>query len=362
MSNGSTMAVHRLTAFSRRHVLKLASGAGALAASLAAARAQTPYPSRPVHVLLGFAAGGASDVIGRLMSQWLSEKLGQPFVFDDHPGAASNIATELVAKEAPDGYSLLWCTSANANNATLYQNLNFNFIRDFAPVAGTFRVPNVLEVHPSVPATTVPEFIAYAKANPGKLNFASGGIGATQHMSAELFKFMTGIEMRHVPYRGSAPALIDLLSGQVQVMFDLMPASIGYIRAGKLRALAVTTATRSEALPDLPTIGEFVPGYEASTWNGVVAPKGTPAEAIDKLNAAINASLADAAIKARFADLGATPLPMSSAEFGKLIADETEKWAKVIKFAVHPGQLKPQAAPRIRVLRSFISDPQHKHS
>jgi tripartite-type tricarboxylate transporter receptor subunit TctC len=286
-----------------------------------------------VRVLLGFAAGGASDVIGRLMSQWLSEKFGQPFVFDNRPGAASNIATELVAKEAPDGYSLLWCTSANANNATLYQNLNFNFIRDFAPVAGTFRVPNVLEVHPSVPATTVPEFMAYAKANPGKLNFASGGIGATQHMSAELFKFMTGIEMRHVPYRGSAPALIDLLSGEVQVMFDLVPASIGYIRAGKLRALAVTTATRSEALPDLPTIGEFVPGYEASTWNGVVAPKGTPAEAIDKLNAAISASLADAAIKARFADLGATPLPMSSAEFGKLIADETEKWAKVITFA-----------------------------
>jgi tripartite-type tricarboxylate transporter receptor subunit TctC len=333
MSKGSTVAAHGLTAFSRRHLLKLTSGAGAFAASLAAARAQTPYPSRPVHVLLGFAAGGASDVIGRLMSQWLSEKLGQPFVFDNRPGAASNIATELVAKEAPDGYSLLWCTSANANNATLYQNLNFNFIRDFAPVGGTFRVPNVLEVHPSVPVATVPEFIAYAKANPGKLNFASGGIGATQHMAAELFMFMTGVEMRHVPYRGSAPALIDLLSGQVQVMFDLMPASIGYIRADKLRALAVTTATRSEALPDLPPISDFVPGYEASTWNGVVAPKSTPAEVIDKLNGAINAGLADAAIKARLADLGATPLPMSSAEFGKLVVDETEKWAKVIKFA-----------------------------
>ena len=318
---------------SRRSVLKLASSAAALGGSLAAARAQTPYPSRPVHVLLGFAAGGTSDVIGRLMSQWLSEKLGQPFVFDNRTGAASNIATELVAKEAPDGYSLLWCTSANANNATLYQNLNFNFVRDFAPVAGTFRVPNVLEVHPSVPATTVPEFIAYAKANPGKLNFASGGVGATQHMAAELFMFMTGVEMRHVPDRGSAPALIDLLSGQVQVMFDLVPASIGYIRAGKLRALAVTTPTRSEALPDLPTIGEFVPGYEASTWNGVVAPKGTPADAIDKLNGTINAGLADATIKARFADLGATPLPMSPAEFGKLVVDETEKWAKVIKFA-----------------------------
>jgi tripartite-type tricarboxylate transporter receptor subunit TctC len=333
MSNGSTAAVYRLTPFSRRHVLKLASAVGALAASVAAARAQAPYPSRPVHVLLGFAAGGASDVIGRLMSQWLSEKLGQPLVFDNRPGAASNIATELVAKESPDGYSLLWCTSANTNNATLYQNLNFNFIRDFAPVGGTFRVPNVLEVHPSVPVATVPEFIAYAKANPGRLNFASGGIGATQHMAAELFMFTTGVEMRHVPYRGSAPALIDLLSGQVQVMFDLMPASTSYIRADKLRALAVTTATRSEALPDLPTIGQFVPGYEASTWNGVVAPKGAAAEAIDKLNGAINAGLADAAIKARLADLGATPLPMSPAEFGKLVVEETEKWAKVIKFA-----------------------------
>jgi tripartite-type tricarboxylate transporter receptor subunit TctC len=333
MNNSSSVSAYGSAALSRRRVLKLASGAGALVASFGAARGQTPYPSRPVRVLLGFAAGGASDVIGRLMSQWLSEKLGQPFVFDNRPGAASNIATELIAKEAPDGYSLLWCTSANANNATLYQNLNFNFIRDFAPIAGTFRVPNVLEVHPSIPVTTVPEFIAYAKANPGKLNFASGGIGATQHMAAELFMFMTGVQMRHVPYRGSAPALIDLLSGQVQVMFDLMPASIGYIRADKLRALAVTTATRSEALPNLPTIGEFVPGYEASTWNGVVAPKGTPGDVIDKLNGAINAGLADATIKARLADLGANPLPMSSADFGKLVVDETEKWGKVIKFA-----------------------------
>ena len=316
----------------RRRFLQLASGAVALPALPRMARAQ-PYPNRPVRMIVTVPAGGSPDIIGRLISQWLSEKLGQPFVFDNRPGAASNIATELVAKEAPDGYSLLWCTSANANNATLYQNLNFNFIRDFAPVGGTFRVPNVLEVHPSVPVATVPEFIAYAKANPGKLNFASGGIGATQHMAAELFMFMTGVEMRHVPYRGSAPALIDVLSGQVQVMFDLVPSSIGYIRAGKLRPLAVTTATRSEVLPDLPTIGDFVPGYEASTWNGVIAPKGTPGEAIDKLNAGINAGLADTTIKARFADLGAVPLAMSPAEFGKLMVDETEKWAKVIKSA-----------------------------
>ena len=329
----TSTAARRLSGRSRRDVLKLAAGAGALVASSGGALAQAPYPSRPVHVLLGFAAGGSSDVIGRLMCQWLSEKLGKPFVFDNRPGAGSNIATEFVARELPDGYSLLWCTSANAINATLYQHLNFDFIRDFAPVAGTFRVPNVLEVHPSVPVTTVPEFIAYAKANPGKLNFASGGIGATQHLAAELFQSMTGVQMRHVPYRGSAPALIDLLSGQVQVMFDLVPASIGYIRAGKLRALAVTTATRSAALPNLPTIGEFVPGYEASTWNGVTVPKNTPTAVIDKLNGTINAGLADANIKARLADLGATPLVLSPAEFGKLLVNETAKWAKVIKFA-----------------------------
>ena len=227
----------------------------------------------------------------------------------------------------------MWATSANAINATLYENLTFNFIRDFAPVASLFRVPNVLEVNPAVPATTVPEFIAYAKANPGKINFASGGVGATQHLAAELFKFMAGVDMRHVPYRGSAPALIDLLSGQVQVMFDLMPASIGYIRAGRLRALAVTTATRSEALPDIPTVSEFVPGYEASTWNGIVVPRNTPAEIIEKLNNEINAGLADPKIKARLADLGATVLAGSSADFGKLIAEETEKWGKVIRAA-----------------------------
>jgi tripartite-type tricarboxylate transporter receptor subunit TctC len=329
-------AAFLLKNYSRRHLLQLGSGLGAFAAS--GARAQTSYPSRPVRVLLGFAAGGSSDVIGRLMCQWLGEKMGQPFIFDNRPGAGSNIATEIVAREAPDGYSLLWCTSANAINATLYQNLNFNFVSDFAPVDGTFRVPNVLEVHPSLPVNTVPEFIAYAKANPGKLNYGSGGIGATQHMAAELFKSMTGVDMRHVPYKGSAPALIDLLSGQVQVMFDLVPASIGYIRAGKLRALAVTTATRSDALPELPTIGEFVPGYEASTWNGVVAPANTPPETINRLNSVINAGLRDATIKARLADLGATPLPMLPAGFGKFVGEETQKWAKVIKFAgIHAG-------------------------
>ena len=317
----------------RRDVLQLGLAAGALAALPAAARAQAAYPTRAVHMLLGFAAGGTSDVIGRMICQWLSEHLGKAFVFDNKTGAASNIATEIVAKEAPDGYSLLWCTSANANNATLYQHLNFDFPRDFAAVAGTFRVPNVLEVHPSVPVKTVPEFIAYAKANPGKLNFASGGIGATQHMSAELFMFMTGIEMKHVPYRGSAPALIDLLSGQVQVMFDLVPASIGYIRAGKLRALAVTTAQKCDALPELPTIAESVPGYESSTWNGVVAPKGTPPDVVEKLNGAINAALADPTIKARLADLGATTLPGSSADFGKFLTSEVAKWAEVIKHA-----------------------------
>ena len=327
MRNSKTAAAASLKGLSRRYVLQLASGAGALAGSIVGARGQTPYPSRPVHVSLGFAAGGSSDVIGRLMCQWLSERLGQPFIFENRPGANGNIATEAVAREPPNGNSLLWCTSANVINATLYQNF------DFAPVAGVFRVPQVLEVNPSVPAKTVPEFITYAKANPAKLNFASGGIASTQHLAGELFKYMTGVDMTHVPYRGSAPALIDLLGGQVQVTFDLMPASIDYIRAGKLRALAVTTATRSEALPDLPTISEFLPGYEVSTFNGVVAPKNTPMEVINRLNSAINACLADPTIKARLADLGATPLPMSPAEFGKFIVDETAKWGKVIKFA-----------------------------
>jgi len=316
---------------SRRTVVQLAAGAG-LAALPRSATAQA-YPSRPVHIVLGFPPGGSSDVIGRLMAQWLSERLCQPFIFDNRPGAGSNIGTELVARASPDGYTLLWATSANAINATLYGNLSFDFIRDFAPVAGVFRVPNVLEVNPSVPATTVPELIAYARANPGKLNFASGGIGSTSHLAAELFKFMTGVDMRHLPYRGSAPALIDLLSGEVQVMFDLLPASIGYIRAGKLRALAVTSAVPSEALADLPTVDKFLPGYEAATWNGVAVPRNTPSNIIERLNGNINAGFADVGIKARLTELGATALALSSAEFGKLIADETEKWGAVIRAA-----------------------------
>ena len=317
---------------SRRGFLDHAAAAAAASALPRSARSQS-YPSRPVHIILGFPAGGSSDVIGRLMAQWLSERLGHPFIFENRPGAGSNIGTEVVARAAPDGHTLLWATSANAINTTLYSHLNFDFIRDFAPVAGIFRVPNVMEVNPSVPVRTVPDFIAYAKANPGKLNFASGGIGATQHLAGELFKSMSGVDMHHVPYRGSAPALVDLLSGEVHVMFDLMPASIGYIRDGKLRALAVTTAAPSEALPELPTVSRFLPGYEASTFNGVTVPRNTPAEIIDTLNTHISACLADPNIKARLIDLGATSLAGSPAQFGQLIAEETEKWGKVIRAA-----------------------------
>jgi tripartite-type tricarboxylate transporter receptor subunit TctC len=317
---------------SRRRFLHGATGAFAASAWCRTATAQA-YPSRPVHIVLGFPAGGSSDVIGRLIAQWLSERLGQPFVFENRPGAGSNIGTEMVARASSDGYTLLWTTSANAINATLYSRLSFDFMADFAPVAGVFRVPNVMEVNPSVPVRTVPEFIAYAKANPGKLNFASGGIGSTQHLAGELFKFMTGIDMHHVPYRGSAPALVDLLSGEVQAMFDLMPASIGYIRDGKLRALAVTTSLPSEALPALPTVSQFVPGYEASTWNGVCVPRNTPAEIIEMLNRQINAALADPNIKVRLADLGATALAGSPAQFGKLLQEETAKWGNLIRAA-----------------------------
>jgi tripartite-type tricarboxylate transporter receptor subunit TctC len=316
----------------RRRFLQLAAGGAALPALSRFARAQA-YPSRPVRIVLGFPAGGSSSVIGRLIGQWLSERLGQPFVLENRPGAGSNIATEMVAKASPDGYTLLWATSPNAINATLYQNLSFNFIHDFSPIAGVFRVPNVMEVYPGFPAKSVPEFIAYAKAHPGAVNMASGGNGSTAHVAGELFKMMANVDLRHVPYRGSAPALIDLLSGQVQVTFDLMSTSIGHIRAGKLRALAITTATRSDALPGIPTLGEFVPGYEASTWNGLVAPRGTPADLIERLSAEINAGLSDLKIKARLDDLGATALAGSPADLARLIADETEKWAKVVKFA-----------------------------
>ena len=316
----------------RRQFLHLAAGAAVSPAFSRSAGAQS-YPARPVRVIVGFPAGGPTDITARLIGQWLSERLGQQFVIDNRPGAGSNIAVETAVRAPPDGYTLLIVGATNAVNATLYDKLNFNFIRDIAPVAGIIRVPLIMEVHPSVPAQTVPEFIAFAKANPGKINMASGGNGTTLHVSGELFKMMTDVNMIYVPYRGAGPMLIDLLGGQVQVTFDPMPSSIEYVRAGKLRALAVTTAIRSEALPDVPSVGEFVPGYESSTWYGVGAPKNTPAEIVDKLNKEINAGLADPKIKARLADLGNIGLALSPADFGKLIADETEKWSKVVKFS-----------------------------
>jgi len=316
----------------RRKFLHLAAGTAALPALSHIARAQA-YPTRPVRIIVPYAAGGGADIFARIIGQWLSERLGQPFVIENRPGAAGNVGTEAVVRAPADGYTLLQVAPANLVNATLYDNLNFNFTRDIASVAAVLRSPNVLEVHPAVPAKTVPEFIAYAKANPGKLNMASGGNGASQHISGELFKMMTGINMLHVPYRGEALALPDLRGGQVQVLFGNMSSGIEYVRAGRLRALAVTSATRSEALPDIPTIGDFVPGYEASPVGGMGAPKNTPAEVIDKLNKEINAALADPKIKARFAELGAVPIPMTPADFGKLIAGETEKWGKVVKFA-----------------------------
>ena len=316
----------------RRQFLHLAAGAFAMPAVSRIARAQTD-PSRSVRIIVGFAAGGPADIVARLIAQWLSERLGQPFVVENRTGAGTNIATETVVRAPPDGYTLLQVTSANAWNATLYENLHFNFIRDIVPVASLIRAPSVLEVNPSVPAKTVPEFIAYAKANPGKLTMASSGIGTASHVFGELFKFMTGVNLVHVPYRGAAPAVTDLLSGQVQVFFDPIPNSIGYIRAGKVRPLAITSATRSEALPDMPTVSEFVPDYEASFWFGVGAPKATPAKIVDKLNKEVNAALADPKMKARLLDLGGTPMPRTPADFSRLIVNDTEKWAKVIKFA-----------------------------
>jgi tripartite-type tricarboxylate transporter receptor subunit TctC len=321
----------------RRKFLHLAAGAAALPAVSRMARAQA-YPARPVHIIVGFAPGGATDIMARLMGQSLSERLGQQFVVENRPGAASNVGTEAVVNAAPDGYTLLVVTSVNAINATLYEKLNFNLIRDVAPVASTHREPFVMEANPSVPVKTVAEFIAHAKANPGKINMASAGIGSGNHISGELFKMMTGVNLVHVPYRGGGPALVDLLGGQVQVMFATMSSSIEYVRAGKLRALAVTTATRSPVLPDIPTVAEFVPGYESSFWTGVGAPRNTPEYIVEKLNKEINVALADPKMRARLADLGGTPLPGSPAQFGKLIVDETEKWGKVIKFA----GIKPQ--------------------
>jgi len=318
--------------FPRREFLRLVAGAAALPVVSRIARAQT-YPTRPVRIVVGFPPGGPGDILARLTGQWLSERLGHPFIIENRPGAGGNVATQAVVNASPDGYTLLLVNAANAINATLYEKLKYDFIRDIVPVAGIMRVPLVLEVNPSLPVKTVPELIAYAKANPAKLNMASAGNGTPQHVSGELFKMMAGVNMTHVPYRGSAPALADLLGGQVQVMFDTMPASIEYLRAGKLRPLAVTTATRSESLPDIPTVADFVLGYESSAFYGVAAPKNTPAEIIDKLNKEINAALADPRTNARLVALGGTPFTGSPAEFGKLIADETEKWAKVVKFA-----------------------------
>jgi tripartite-type tricarboxylate transporter receptor subunit TctC len=314
-------------------IMRGALGLAALALAGIAPAHALDYSTRPVHIVVGYPAGGSTDILARLMGQFLGDRLGQQFVIDNKPGAGNNIATELVVNAAPDGYTLLLVNPANGINATLYRHLTFNFIRDIAPVGGIIRVPNVMEVNPGVPAKTVAEFIAYAKARPGKINMASSGNGTSIHVSGELFKLMAGVDMVHVPYRGSAPALTDLLGGQVQVMFDNLPSSIEYIRAGKLRALGVTTATRSEALPDLPTVAETVPGYEASAWFGLGAPKDTPPEVIDKLNRVINAGLADPKLKARLVDLGGIMLGGSSADFGKIIAAETEKWAKVVKFS-----------------------------
>jgi tripartite-type tricarboxylate transporter receptor subunit TctC len=316
----------------RRTFLHLAVGAVALPVVSRMGWAQS-YPSRPVRVVVAAAAGGPNDILARLIGQWLSERFGQPFVIENRPGGSSNIAAEAVVRAPADGYTLLAVSTVNAINATLYDKLNYNFIRDIAPVAGIMRTPLVMAVNPSFPARTVPEFIKYAKANPGKINMASSGNGTSPHIAGELFKMMTGVDMVHVPYRGGAPALTDLLGGQVQVSFATTPSSIEFIRAGKLLALAVTTATRWKGAPDIPTVGEFVPGYEASAWYGVGAPRNTPAEIIGKLSKEVNTALADPKMEARLADLGATVLPGLPADFGKLIADETEKWGKVVKFA-----------------------------
>ena len=316
----------------RRKFLHVAAGAAALP-SLSFVAAADDYPTRPVKILVGFAAGGAVDIVARLIAQWLSERVGQQCVVENRPGAGNNIATEYVLKSEPDGYTLLLANPTNAINATYYENLPYDFIRDSAPVAGIMRVPNVMEVSPLLSATTVPEFVALAKANPGKLAYATGGNGTSVHMSAELFKLMTDTDILNVTYRGLALAYTDLMTNRVQVTFDNLPGSIGFIRQGKLRALAVTTTARSPALPDIPALAEFIPGYEASAWYGVSAPRNTPQAVVGKLNKEINAGLADPALQARLVDLGGMIVPGSPADFGKLVGDETAKWAKVIKFA-----------------------------
>ncbi len=321
----------------RRKFLQLAAGSVALPAVSRMARAQA-YPTRPVHVLVGVAAGGPNDTVARLLGQWLSERLGQQFVIENRTGAGGNIATEAVVRSPADGYTLLLVTSSSAVNVTLYEKSNFNFLTDIAPVAAIMRVPNVMVVNPSVPAKTVAEFIAYAKANPGKVNMATAGIGTTPQMSGELFKQMAGVDLVPVAYRGGAPALVDLIAGQVQVMFEPTISTVPYVRAGKLRALAVTSATRSELLPDVPTVGESVPGYEVSQWYGIGAPRSTPPEIVDRLNKEINTAVADPKLTSRLAELGGMPIPMTTGEFAKLIADETEKWAKVIRIA----NIKPE--------------------
>jgi tripartite-type tricarboxylate transporter receptor subunit TctC len=316
----------------RRTLLGLAGGAVALPALSRLAFAQT-YPNRPLRIVVGFPAGSSTDINARILSPWLSERLGQPVVIENKPGAGTNIAAEAVVRSAPDGYTILWLTSANASNVTLYENLRFNLLRDIAPVAGVVTLPMVIEVNPAVAAKTIPELVALAKANPGKINIASSGVGSVSHLAGELFRSMTGIDMVHVPYRGSPPALADVIAGQVQVMVDALPASLPHIRSGRLRALGVTSAARSDAIPDVPAIGESVPGYEASVWIGAGVPVGTPADVIARLNREINAGLQNPTIKAQLAEGGATPKLQSAAEFGAFLTAETEKWAKVIRAA-----------------------------
>jgi tripartite-type tricarboxylate transporter receptor subunit TctC len=321
----------------RRKFLHLAAGAAALPVVSRLAKAQA-YPSRPVRIVVGFAAGGGQDIVARMMAQWLSERLGQQFLVENRPGGGTNIATEAVVRAPADGYTLLLVGPSAAINTTLYEKLNFNFVRDIVPVAGIIRLSNVMVVHPLFPAKTVPEFIAYAKANPGKINMASSGTGASPHVSGELFKMMAGVDMVHVPYRGMAPALTDLLGGQVQVSFSTITGAIEYIKAGRLRALAVSASARLEALPDIPAVAEFLPGFESSSWYGVGAPRNTPAEIVEKLNKEINAALDDTRLKAQLAGLGSERIPMMPAEFGKLIVTETEKWGKVVRAA----NIKPE--------------------